>query len=551
MAYVKMGQIKTTPAKALAYITREDKTEGARFVSTNAAVIDPGDWNAVARAMGETTARVGRTAPRPGSVLAHHVIQSFDPAQPITPLVAHQIGVQLAERITGGTHEYVIATHVDREHVHNHIIFNAVNFETGRKYRCQKGTLLSIRRASDRLCLDANLRVGPPPRHGFSRVHVGEVHARGRGASWKVDVMTVIDRAVQESRTWNELEARLFRSGVQVDFARGALKFVYDGHVVRGSRLGESYTESALMTRLAREELNQISFDRALIVRDHGATVTVRVPSTRGRLRLTIPKAHLVENGATIRAYLPAHSAHVLTDRNGDHGRMVSSTGELYDYFARPHLDKLTVARGRPVTPLRGNLRIEELTSWGAAVRAVHQLEDRVNARSRWAVDGDVARGSVTARAELARRRAEFERTLVALTVLLDEPEASAAQVDVLAARVRRAERELARVAHDVEVLQAMSEDRSETLADRIHARARELAQDGELQRRRAQQARAGERGVREAEADLALDRNMTDGDGDPTQTSTKTLAERIEERAAWMRASEQTDDEGGRTWRR
>src|SRR5699024_5956419 len=127
------------------------------LVSTNAAVIDPSDHAAIAQAMGETSRRVGVTQPREGSVLAHHVIQSFDPSEPVDPEAAHRIGEQLAERITGGQHEYVVATHLDKGHVHNHIIFHAVNMETGRKYRAQRHTLADIRQVSDELCLSEGL----------------------------------------------------------------------------------------------------------------------------------------------------------------------------------------------------------------------------------------------------------------------------------------------------------------------------------------------------------------------------------------------------------
>lgn len=163
MATVKMLQIKSTVSKALAYISRADATSDGVWVSTNAAVIDPTDFKAVATQFSETAKRVGVSKPRKGSVLAHHVIQSFDPKDGMSAELAHRIGVQFAEKITGGTHEYMIATHLDKGHVHNHIILNPVNFETGKKIRVQKGTIGQFRDISDELCLAAGLRVLPKP----------------------------------------------------------------------------------------------------------------------------------------------------------------------------------------------------------------------------------------------------------------------------------------------------------------------------------------------------------------------------------------------------
>ena len=91
-----MGQIKATLAKAIAYISRDDATNQGLYVSTNTAVVDPSDWRAVTNAMQATAERVGVSKPREGSVLAHHVIQSFDPSQKVSPEEAHRIGVQMA-----------------------------------------------------------------------------------------------------------------------------------------------------------------------------------------------------------------------------------------------------------------------------------------------------------------------------------------------------------------------------------------------------------------------------------------------------------------------
>ncbi|WP_153058981.1 relaxase/mobilization nuclease domain-containing protein, partial [Streptococcus suis] len=73
-------------------------------------------------------------------VLAHHIIQSFSPEDDLTPQEIHEIGRKTVLELTGGQHEFVIATHIDKNHIHNHIIFNNTNSVTLKKFRWQKGT---------------------------------------------------------------------------------------------------------------------------------------------------------------------------------------------------------------------------------------------------------------------------------------------------------------------------------------------------------------------------------------------------------------------------
>ncbi|GAA3316231.1 hypothetical protein GCM10020331_012790 [Ectobacillus funiculus] len=90
-------------------------------------------------------------------IQAHHIIQSFKPGE-VTPEQANEIGQELAKEIAKG-HEAVVYTHTDKDHVHNHIIINSVNYENGRKYNASKEELYRIREVSDRLCQERNLSV--------------------------------------------------------------------------------------------------------------------------------------------------------------------------------------------------------------------------------------------------------------------------------------------------------------------------------------------------------------------------------------------------------
>jgi hypothetical protein len=101
-------------------------------------------------ATGEVTFQQ-ETLERNNAVLAHHLIQSFSPEDDLTPEAIHEIGRQTVMELTGGEYEFVIATHVNKEHIHNHIVFNATNMVTGKAYRWQKGTKKSFEEISDRI----------------------------------------------------------------------------------------------------------------------------------------------------------------------------------------------------------------------------------------------------------------------------------------------------------------------------------------------------------------------------------------------------------------
>ncbi|WP_285142176.1 relaxase/mobilization nuclease domain-containing protein, partial [Lactococcus petauri] len=92
-------------------------------------------------------------------VLAHHLIQSFSPEDNLTPEEIHAIGRKTVLELTGGEYEFVIATHVDQEHIHNHIIFNSTNLTTGKSFRWQKGTKKVYEQISDKHAAKAGAKI--------------------------------------------------------------------------------------------------------------------------------------------------------------------------------------------------------------------------------------------------------------------------------------------------------------------------------------------------------------------------------------------------------
>lgn len=554
MAVVKMGQIKSTPAKALAYISRPDATADGVWVSTNAdTIIDPSDFKAVARQFEQTAQRVGVSKAREGGVLAHHVIQSFDPKDGVDTATAHRLGVQLAEQITGGSHEYMIATHLDKGHVHNHIILNAVNRETGRRFRVQKSTIGNIRDMSDELCRAQGLSVLPKPERASGR-SMADIYRVLKGESGKQFIRTEIDKAAIRATSWTEFQAILGRAGVEVSTRggrSGTLSFreISMPRPVRDYRLGAAYSEASIMARLTRQVVNQIGVDVSMVTKETRDTMTVIVPGTKRELHLTVAKTQIVRHGRALRIYVPANDEHRLSDARGNLAKTVPTIG-LYKWFSEP--DLVGATHYAKNAQLGGSL-----TKWQTSLSELRTLEARVNAKARWMSDSGRSGPDAAierARAFVAERHFAYQTTLVAAAELMVTPAGDPAQLAGLQAQLRIMEREIDGAKSDIHALtQLTKEEAKMSVSDRIHAQsnaAREGSERAQQQRQREQAAQRLSRDVaagdaethaqRAARADersadaVTLDDAEQDRDGG---TRSMTLQDRLEMEANKLRA--------------
>ena len=185
MAITKIHAIKSTLGKALAYIENPDKTDGQMLVSgyncePQTASID--------FEMTAVLAHKARNLKRKRSTnLAYHLIQSFSPEDAVTPEQAHELGKKLAFEYTDGKYEYVVATHIDKGHIHNHIMLNAVSFYDYKKLRTVPyRTARQIRDISDRLCMEAHLSVIDDPQK------IGQLYPENAGKKKSVSNRTEI-----------------------------------------------------------------------------------------------------------------------------------------------------------------------------------------------------------------------------------------------------------------------------------------------------------------------------------------------------------------------
>ena len=241
MAVTKIKPIKSTLSKALDYIENPDKTDGKMLVSSFGCSYETADIE-----FGYTLSQ----ALDKGSNLAFHLIQSFAPGE-VDYEKAHEIGKQLADAVTKGQHEYVVTTHIDKGHIHNHIIFCAVNFVDHHKYNSNKRSYYGIRNMSDKLCRENGLSVVVPGK-GSKGKSYAEYQAEKTGTSWKGKLKTAVDALIPQVSSFEELLTRLQAAGYEIKPGKYvSCRAPGQERFTRLKTLGADYTEEAIRERIA------------------------------------------------------------------------------------------------------------------------------------------------------------------------------------------------------------------------------------------------------------------------------------------------------------
>ena len=185
-----------------------------------------------------------------GKMKAIHYIQSFDPKDKISPELAHQIGRTFARKAFGDNCQIVIATHVDKEHIHTHFIINAYGID-GHKFNDNQTTLKQLREISDRVCLAFGIKPIDTERGTGRGIDYNEWEHKRRGTSWKQKIRLEIDGLVLKVKNVDELLAELEMLGYTV--RRGkyiSIKAPEQQRAVRLKTLGEDYTIESLASRI-------------------------------------------------------------------------------------------------------------------------------------------------------------------------------------------------------------------------------------------------------------------------------------------------------------
>jgi hypothetical protein len=253
MAITKIHAIKSTLSKALAYIENPEKTNGQALVSGYNT--DP----QLASVDFEMTAALARQIDYKGSRrsqnLAYHLIQSFSPDDEVTPEQAHELGRKLASEFTDGRYEFVVATHIDKGHIHNHIMINAVSFYDHKRLRTVPyRTASQIRAISDRLCAEADLSVITDPKQ------VGQSYTeylkRAGKVSWRQMIRQRLDFVLEQAHSYNEFKALAAELGITVDDSGQQLTYQIAG-AQRKARSDSFYGTDKYVLAKIQEQLEQ------------------------------------------------------------------------------------------------------------------------------------------------------------------------------------------------------------------------------------------------------------------------------------------------------
>ena len=244
MAVTKIKPIRGTVNKALAYILDPQKTDDAFYVSSYGCAAS----DAAAKEFEWTRNLAIQQGMQIPKVLARHLIQSFDIGE-VTPEEAHEVGKQLADEWLKGKYEYVIATHIDKGHCHNHIIFNAVNYVDFHAYRSNKRTYRELRQLSDEICKEHGLSVIPPSQN--KGMDYKEYTEAKRGTSWKQKLKQTIDRLVITAKDYDDFLRLMQEAGYEIKPGK-YISFRAEGQerFTRAKTIGDNYTEDRIKERI-------------------------------------------------------------------------------------------------------------------------------------------------------------------------------------------------------------------------------------------------------------------------------------------------------------
>lgn len=280
MAVVRiLSRIHTTLDKALNYIEKNEKTNNGLYISSYACASD------VQGATHDFLVTREQLGTGLGKVLARHAVQSFAPGE-ITPEQAHQIGKQLCDEFLQGDFQYVITTDIEKEHIHNHIIFSNTNLRTGYCFRDEKGyknsALTKLRKISDHLCEENGLSVIDNDYEKYQMLYGKKFKARSKSwyeyleetndprlnVSWKNKLQKCVDKNILKAKSWNDFLSLMQEDGYETKWQKPngqsyehiAFKHIKQKRWTRADKkLGDDYTEEKLRARILEAENIKIS----------------------------------------------------------------------------------------------------------------------------------------------------------------------------------------------------------------------------------------------------------------------------------------------------
>ena len=542
MAVVKLGlPVKSNldgPYGAMAYIIKPAKTDGGRLVSSNYERTRT-DYDALAEPMLEDNRRSPQGI-RKDSRLAYHIKMSFSPDDPVTPERVHELGVEFARRITGGEYRFVVATHTDRHHLHDHImvcaasrygkhlkaelpkdiidqwravsdeicrreglsvVFNPVVEEQARKMRggetmmdgdptmrerdSERGDEAPARNANEPETT-ARKAAGREPlerRYGMS---MEEIYASAKGLGVKDRIRMLIDLTLAGAENFEDWKDMLDVQGVDVTVRGQHFTFTMKdtGFKIRDTKLGSAYDMTNIMAGLAHTPVIPVTFNRRLVAKQTGKTVTVWLPGTHRKKKITFDAKRLVDDGgSTLRAFLPLHRDQIILDPSNRYAGKTTTHG-LYQWFGEP-ASRLEPLATPERLPLRYGVSPAQQRYYQAQARRLDRLAGEakaLNAAIRWTrlAGGDSAKGLGMLRGKVRESHDELQAAVIALhdAIQQGDPDLVAetrGEMERREALCDRYEGELAAIEREIHTTRDREQTETEQREQQQHKRGRSI----------------------------------------------------------------------------
>lgn len=310
MAIVKIHAIKTTLAKAITYVMNPEKTDGKLLVDSfgvtpETAYLEFDMTEKMAEYM------VSNKKKNEGNK-AYHMVQSFAKTDSITPEEALELGKQFADELLLGKYEYVIATHIDKGHIHNHIIFNATSNVDYKKFNCHKKIPEVMRGISNRLCADKGLSIIVSGKVQSSKHYVEwQDDKRGITKTWKAQMRKDIDAIIPQAQDFADVMQRIESKGYEIKRRGNTISLRASGQerFARMDRLGEEYSKENIIKRILQEQEEKATKkqESALSFLDDFQARAAAKGYTQG-------SDHSVWQLANVVSYLQTHNVNSLDD---------------------------------------------------------------------------------------------------------------------------------------------------------------------------------------------------------------------------------------------
>lgn len=460
MAVVKLGnKVKTNLPDMIRYVINPEKNDGGRLVYASYSS-ERHDANMLAEPMIRDLERCANGLRKDG-VLALHLKHSFSPDEHVNAEQVHELGVMLTEAITGGDYKYVVSPHMDRHHLHNHIVICAANRRTGRKMRLTRRSIDRWRAVSDELCRREGLAVLENPKVETAVEHdemlkamrhapdqssgrqlgvespviastgvgadMGELYAAARGVGVKERLRILIDLDAARANSIGELAELLDSHGVGLTLHGGGVTFMdrATGRRFRGARLGPAYSLDALGMRLSDGgSMLHLTFNNRLVAAVNDRFVSVWLPGTKRRRKVNLPVSMLRRDGSTWHLLMPATFTGMLMDQSNRYAARFD-TGTLSEAFGHPRQRVESLAGDDSTMPRRYAASPAQYRYYQVQARKLDELRtmaEGLNAACRLQREngGGLAKGLRDLNAKADWAYGELRAAVVALNDVID-----------------------------------------------------------------------------------------------------------------------------------